>query len=80
MSAGVVHGDLSEYNVILQPNMHVLIIDWPQWVRKDHPNALDLLGRDLKNVLDFFARKYRVRISFEEAVDFVVGKSEELSF
>jgi RIO kinase 2 len=52
--AKIIHADLSPYNIILQPNMHILIIDWPQYVRTDHPNAQKLLRRDLENVLKFF--------------------------
>jgi RIO kinase 2 len=78
LAAGVIHGDLSEYNVILQPDMHVLIIDWPQFVRKDHPNAEDLLRRDVKNVLDSFCRKFKVKVSLEDAYGFVSGKTEAL--
>jgi RIO kinase 2 len=78
LDAGVVHGDLSEYNVILRPDMHVLIIDWPQFVRKDHPNAQDLLVRDITNVLDFFERKFKIKIKLEDAVGFVSGKTATL--
>jgi RIO kinase 2 len=80
LDAGVVHGDLSEYNVILKPDMHVLIIDWPQFVQRDHPNAEDLLVRDVKNVLDFFGRKFKVKVSLEDACSFVSGKTETLKF
>jgi RIO kinase 2 len=78
LDAGVVHADLSDYNIIVQPDMHVLIIDWPQYVIKDHPNAMDLLTRDLKNVLDFFSRKYKVKVKVEDARDFVTGKTKTL--
>jgi RIO kinase 2 len=78
LEAGVVHGDLSEYNVILKPDMHVLIIDWPQFVTKNHPNAKDLLLRDVKNLVDSFVRKFRIKISLESVFDFVSGESEEL--
>ncbi len=79
LDAGVVHGDLSEYNVILNPDMSVLIIDWPQYVQKSHPNAGDLLLRDVKNVTDFFMRKFRVKIKIEAALSFVSGKTEKLA-
>ena len=79
LNAGVIHGDLSEYNVILRPDMHILIIDWPQFVRKDHPNAEDLLRRDVKNVLDSFSRKFKVKVNIEDAYGFVSGKIEKLS-
>jgi RIO kinase 2 len=76
LDTGVIHGDLSEYNIILKPDMHVLIIDWPQYVTAQHPNAEQLLTRDVKNVLKFFSRKFKVKTKLEEACDFVVGKAK----
>ncbi|MFP4628371.1 MAG: serine/threonine-protein kinase RIO2 [Halobacteriales archaeon] len=55
--AGFVHGDLSEYNVFVTPD-RVVLFDWPQAVSIDHPNAGDLLERDLETTLAFFRRKY----------------------
>ena len=79
VDAGMVHGDLSDYNVIVKPDMHILIIDWPQSVLRSHPNAEDLLRRDVKNVLDYFVRKFKVKVSLKDAYDFVSGKIEKLS-
>ncbi len=79
LDAGVVHADLSEYNVILKPDMHVLIIDWPQFVTREHPNANDLLARDVKNILNFFSRRFRVKTRLDIACDFVLGKAEALA-
>jgi len=73
VKAGVIHADLSEFNIMLQPDDHILIIDWPQYVRVDHPNADDLIERDVKNVLKFFSRKFRVKMKLEEALNFVKG-------
>ncbi len=39
LKAHVIHADLSEYNIILRPDGHILIIDWPQYVMADHANA-----------------------------------------
>jgi RIO kinase 2 len=80
LEAGVVHGDLSEYNILLKADMHVLIIDWPQYVTADHPNVEDLLTRDIKNVLDFFERKYKLKGDLKKAYDFVTGKVRTLPF
>jgi len=55
--AGVVHGDLSEYNVLVAGDKPVLF-DWPQWISSTHPSALYYLRRDVENVLKFFKRKY----------------------
>lgn len=66
--AGVIHGDLSEHNVIIKPNGEVLIIDWPQWETRDHPEAENLLKRDVENVLNFFGRKFEIERSLEKAL------------
>ena len=51
----LVHGDLSEYN-LLYYNKDVWIIDVSQSVEIDHPNALHFLRSDCKNVTDYFAK------------------------
>ncbi len=71
VNAGVIHADLSEYNIIIKPNWHTLIIDWPQYVTREHPNAQQLLKRDLKNVVRFFQRKHKVKIKLKEALAYV---------
>jgi RIO kinase 2 len=69
--AHIIHGDLSPFNIILQPNQHILIIDWPQNVSTKHPNAKELLERDLRNVLTFFQRKYRIKNRLKDALTYV---------
>src|SRR4030066_1869934 len=76
--AGVIHGDLSEYNIILRPNKHILIIDWPQFVTKDHPNAQEMLRRDVRNALQYFERKHKLHVGLEESLNYVVGESRTL--
>jgi RIO kinase 2 len=78
LKGGIIHGDLSEYNVILQDNMHILIIDWPQYVTKQHPNAQALLTRDLKNILRFFKNKYTMKAKLTESLAYVIGNSKSL--
>ena len=69
--AHVIHGDLSPFNIILQPNQHILIIDWPQNVSTKHPNAKELIERDLRNVLTFFQRKNGLKNRLEDALTYV---------
>ncbi|MCD6431149.1 serine/threonine protein kinase [Candidatus Bathyarchaeota archaeon] len=80
LKAGIIHADLSEYNVILKPNMHILIIDWPQYITKEHPNAQQLLTRDVKNVLVFFRRKYRLKVKLENALAYIKGQAKTVTF
>ncbi len=78
LKAGVIHGDLSEFNVILQPDGHILIIDWPQYVKTDHANASELLERDIKNVLAFFSRRFSVKTTVKEVCSYVTGEVRSL--
>ena len=54
---GVVHGDLSPYNVLMW-NDALVFIDFPQAVDpQEGPDALALLQRDVTNLIGWFARK-----------------------
>jgi RIO kinase 1 len=56
LCAGVVHGDLSEFNVLMDGNGPV-IIDLPQAVdASSNPNAKKLLVRDVENIQRFIQR------------------------
>jgi RIO kinase 1 len=54
--AGLVHADLSPYNILIGDETPYLI-DMSQSVVVSHPKALNFLLRDLKNVLSFFSGK-----------------------
>jgi RIO kinase 2 len=73
VKAHVVHADLSEFNIILKPDGHILIIDWPQYVTFGHPNAQDLLRRDVKNVLKYFKRKHKLNANLRTSLEYVTG-------
>ncbi len=73
---GIVHGDLSEYNIMVTVEEEPLIIDWPQYVERDHPSAPDLLRRDVEYVVRFFRKKFNVELDLEEALQYVTGKTD----
>ena len=58
--AKMIHGDLGEFNIVVDHKDNILIIDWLQWVSSDHPNANSFLERDIGNVCNFFKKKYNV--------------------
>ncbi|MGE5532999.1 MAG: RIO1 family regulatory kinase/ATPase [Bacillota bacterium] len=78
LKAHLIHADISEYNIILKPDGHLLIIDWPQAVKTDHVNAAELLERDIKNVLTYFSRKFKVKLTGKEVCNYVTGESRSL--
>ena len=54
--AGLVHGDLSEYNIIVHDSQ-LYVIDLGQAVTFHHPNSEEFLERDCRNVANFFHRQ-----------------------
>lgn len=57
VKAGLVHGDLSEYNLMYWRG-RPWMIDVSQAVVLEHPLSYSLLLRDLERVINFFKRRY----------------------
>lgn len=74
--AGLVHADLSEYNILYWGGP--VIIDFSQAVLLSHPLALDFLVRDLRNILRYFSGLGGSVPSLGEAYKNVTG--EELKW
>ncbi|GAB3041689.1 serine/threonine-protein kinase Rio1 [Natronobiforma cellulositropha] len=68
-AAGLIHGDLSEYNVVFQDGQ-LVVIDLGQGVTVHHPNSREFLIRDCENVANFFARQ-GVDVTGDELLEFV---------
>jgi RIO kinase 1 len=68
--AKLVHGDLSEYNVLLYEDVPI-IIDMGQAVLLDHPMSREFLKRDVKNVVRYF-KKMGVKCSEESLNAFIL--------
>ena len=57
VGAGVVHGDLSPYNVLLDGE-RLVVIDFPQAVDPiTHPEGIRLLERDVLNICSWFSKR-----------------------
>jgi RIO kinase 1 len=70
--ADLVHGDLSEYNIMVW-NGRPVLFDMSQSVPTSHPMSEFLLRRDLENVHRFFSRLGVKVLSVEEVYKEVVG-------
>ncbi len=66
--AKMIHGDLGEFNIVLDEKGTILIIDWLQWVSTDHPNANSLLERDIENVCNYFQKKFNIESNIDEII------------
>jgi RIO kinase 2 len=58
---GLVHCDFNEFNIMVNEDEDITIIDFPQMVSTRHPNAEELFVRDLKCLHKFFLRRYDYR-------------------
>ena len=76
--AGVVHGDLSEYNIMVWEEAPV-IFDVSQALLIEHPLAGPLLKRDISNINAYFNRLGVDVVDSEDVETWVKGESEDLS-
>lgn len=71
---GLVHCDLNEFNVIIDDDEQITVIDFPQMVSTRHPDAKMLYDRDQDGVVRFFSHRFGVdpseiaKVPFESAI------------
>lgn len=83
--ANMVHGDLSEFNILLSANKPFIIdvsqsrlinfktyANTPIRIRMDR--AIDILERDIQKVADHFAKKYHIQIDIKEILAKILKK------
>jgi len=68
-NAGLVHADISEYNIMLAKDAPYLI-DFGQGVLLQHPKADEFLERDVKNVLKYF-EKFGIKKDFKKTLEWI---------
>jgi serine/threonine-protein kinase RIO1 len=84
----LIHGDLSEYNILVVPacqventissiedssnELQAVLIDFGQAVDLRHPEANSLLHRDLSRMRTFFVNQGVKTLDVSEAMEFVV--------
>jgi RIO kinase 2 len=71
-SHGLVHCDFNEFNLMIDDQANLTMIDFPQMVPVSHPNAADLFKRDLNCLIKFFAMKMRY-VATDDEQDLVLS-------
>ena len=69
---GYINGDLNEYNIMVN-NDNIFILDWPQAIKVDTINANVVLLRDVKNILKFFSKKYKIEMDVGNTINHIKG-------
>ncbi|GAB0205212.1 serine/threonine-protein kinase RIO2 [Grus japonensis] len=55
---GLIHGDFNEFNLILDNDDHVTMIDFPQMISASHANAEWYFDRDVSCIKEFFKKRF----------------------
>ena len=75
--ANMIHGDLGEFNIVVDEFGNILIIDWMQWIPSNHPNAQKILKRDIENVCTYFDKKFNVKSNLDEIISSFYQKKKK---
>ncbi|ESP00505.1 hypothetical protein LOTGIDRAFT_212972 [Lottia gigantea] len=83
-NSGLIHGDFNEFNLMLDSDDKVTVIDFPQMISTSHLNAEWYFDRDVQCVRNFFSKRYNYEselfpkfsdVSREENIDIQVAAS-----
>jgi RIO kinase 1 len=76
--AGLVHADLSEFNILIQgEKQKPVIIDIGQGVVIRHPRAREFLQRDVHNIVRYFNQKYGIETDEAGLVGSILNPSHK---
>lgn len=64
---GLIHCDFNEFNIMIDDDEKVTIIDFPQMVSVSHRNAQMYFDRDVECIYKFFSKRFNM--SFQENAD-----------
>lgn len=57
---GLVHSDYNQFNLLVSDDEQVYVIDFPQMVSIDHPHAQEFYERDMRCIIEYFYKKFKV--------------------
>jgi RIO kinase 1 len=69
----LIHADLSEFNLLIDSKKQLYVIDVSQSVEQAHPNALEFLRMDCRNVTDYFAKRNTLKpiLSMQQLFNYI---------
>ena len=75
---GLVHGDFNEFNLMINEDEEVTVIDFPQMVSTSHLNAQYYFGRDVECVQRFFTKRFRMQFQGVPILETDVERTADL--
>jgi len=78
--AGIIHGDFNEFNLMVAEDEKVTLIDFPQIVHLNHPNAEEFFERDVTSICEYFRKKIGIQVerwpTFKEVLEEVAANGK----
>ncbi|KAL5164255.1 Serine/threonine-protein kinase rio2 [Glycine soja] len=71
---GLIHCDFNEFNIMINDDEKITMIDFPQMVSVSHRNAQMYFDRDVECIFKFFRKRFN--LSFQESIDDIDGSDE----
>ena len=76
LKIGIVHADLTQFNIIVKDDLSICIIDFPQCLRYTDPEAEEKFNHDLNELREFFHNRMDITVehlpTFAEFKDDIV--------
>ncbi len=70
---GIIHGDLSQFNILVNES-GVYFIDFPQHMERGDEGSEEILRRDVENVLKYFKKSYGIERDLKQTLEEIVKK------
>jgi len=74
--AGIVHCDFNEFNLMIGEAQKITVIDFPQIVHLNHPNAREWFDRDVRSVCEYFRKKCDLIVTERPSFDQILAEVE----
>ncbi len=71
---GIVHGDLSQFNILVNPE-GVWFIDFPQAIdlnERCDENVKEIFKRDISNILSYFKKTYNIDVDLNSVLKYIL--------
>ncbi|KAJ1605059.1 RIO-like kinase domain-containing protein [Cryptosporidium canis] len=76
---GLIHGDFNEFNLLIDTNENITLIDFPQIVNTDHINAEMYFKRDVNCIIELFRKRFGIQVTdYPKFEDINVFNSESV--
>lgn len=73
-NAGLIHGDFNEFNLMIDDEQKITLIDFPQIVSTKHPNAELYFQRDVNCIKRLFEKKFGIVVLDHPTYAEIVGE------